>query len=247
MTEPTYMNSIVNYISPWILKYSDTVWANAEDCVVGIGPAPDYRESHTNAREFMVFQSLGPSVAARRTPCTTSTSSTSTTREGFPNHAAMAFGRGRFFLSTYLNPKLMSDDDWRIYAGLLRWARGTPTSCATRSWFRPAWNWASPTSTRIGSGRAAILAVRNPSNENQAAASSTWAGRRAERTGGRGLLHAVSLSPGNRRGTRPRTSQVGRQLAPWETAVSWRSWPSPNCGRPLLWAQWYRDAGGPRR
>jgi hypothetical protein len=34
------------------------VWANGEDCVVGIGPAPDYRESHTNAREFMVFQSL---------------------------------------------------------------------------------------------------------------------------------------------------------------------------------------------
>ncbi|MGO8750168.1 MAG: hypothetical protein ACLQNE_29835 [Thermoguttaceae bacterium] len=41
-----------------ILKYADTVWANGEDCVVGIGPAPDYRESHTNAREFMVFQSL---------------------------------------------------------------------------------------------------------------------------------------------------------------------------------------------
>jgi hypothetical protein len=48
---------IANYISPWILKYSDTVWANAEDGVVGIGPAPEYRESHTNAREFMVFRS----------------------------------------------------------------------------------------------------------------------------------------------------------------------------------------------
>ena len=56
VTEPTYMNSFVNYISPWILKYSDTIWANAGgDCPLGIGPAPDYRESHTNAREYHIF------------------------------------------------------------------------------------------------------------------------------------------------------------------------------------------------
>ena len=122
MTEPTYLNSIANYISPWILKYSDTVWANAEDCVVGIGPAPDYRESHTNAREFMVFKSLEqvwlPQNAVHYFDIIHVDE-----REGFPNHAAMAFGRGRFFLSTYVNPKLMNDEDWRIYAGLLRWAR----------------------------------------------------------------------------------------------------------------------------
>ncbi|MDO8541076.1 MAG: hypothetical protein Q7S40_11620, partial [Opitutaceae bacterium] len=58
VTEPTYLNSIASYISPWILKYSDTVWANGVDCVVGVNPAPDYRESHTNAREFVIFQSL---------------------------------------------------------------------------------------------------------------------------------------------------------------------------------------------
>jgi hypothetical protein len=121
VTEPTYLNSIANYISPWILQYSDTVWANAEDCVVGIGP-PDYRESHTNAREFMVFKSLEqvwlPQDAVHHFDIVHVDE-----REGFPNHAAMAFGRGRFFLSTYVNPKLMNDEDWRIYAGLLRWAR----------------------------------------------------------------------------------------------------------------------------
>ena len=35
----------------------------------------------------------------------------------------MAFGRGRFFVSTYINPKFMTDADWEIYAGLLKWAR----------------------------------------------------------------------------------------------------------------------------
>ncbi len=122
VTEPTYLNSIANYISPWILKYSDTVWGNAEDCVVGIGPAPDYRESHTNAREYMIFKSLDqvwlPQNALQYFDIIHVDDS-----EGFPNHAAMAFGRGRFFISTYLNPKLMTNEDWRIYAGLLSWAR----------------------------------------------------------------------------------------------------------------------------
>lgn len=122
VTEPTYLNSLVSYISPWQLKYSDTVWANGEDCVVGIGPAPDHRDSHTNAREYMVFQSLEqvwlPQNAVHYFDIVHVDS-----REGFPNHAAIAVGRGRFFLSTYINPKLMSDEDWRIYAGLLRWAR----------------------------------------------------------------------------------------------------------------------------
>ena len=83
ITEPTYINSIANYISPWILKYSDTVWANGEDCVVGIGPAPDYRESHTNAREFMIFQSLHQ-VGCPRTRSIISTSSRSIPWKGFP-------------------------------------------------------------------------------------------------------------------------------------------------------------------
>ncbi len=47
-TEPTYLNSWANYISPWIIKYADSVWGNAGgDCPAGSGPhlitrIPDY-------------------------------------------------------------------------------------------------------------------------------------------------------------------------------------------------------------
>ena len=93
VTEPTYLNSIVNYISPWILKYSDTVWANAEHCVVGIGPAPEYRESHTNAREFMVFRSLDSCGSPER-PSLLRHYHHVRRQGGFPNHAANGFGGG---------------------------------------------------------------------------------------------------------------------------------------------------------
>ncbi|MCP5118760.1 MAG: hypothetical protein GY953_48735, partial [bacterium] len=42
-TEPTYLNSHSNYISPWIIRHADSVWGNAGgDCPRGFTPAPDY-------------------------------------------------------------------------------------------------------------------------------------------------------------------------------------------------------------
>jgi hypothetical protein len=166
VTEPTYMNSIANYISPWILKYSDTVWANGEDCVVGIGPAPDYRESHTNAREHMIFQALDqvwlPQNAVHYFDIVHVDDA-----QGFPNHAAMAFGRGRFFVSTYLNPKLMNDEDWRVYAGLLRWARQNTDILHNTVVVPSRVELGEPYVYAHWLGRRGILAVRNPSNATQ--------------------------------------------------------------------------------
>ena len=49
-TEPTYLNSWANYISPWIIKYADSVWGNAGgDCPAGswartgLSRIPDHR------------------------------------------------------------------------------------------------------------------------------------------------------------------------------------------------------------
>jgi hypothetical protein len=166
ITEPTYMNSIYNYVSPWIIKYSDTVWANAEDCVVGIGPAPEYRESHTNAREFMVFRTIDqiwlPQNAMQYFDIIHVDDN-----EGFANHAAMAFGRGRFFISTYLNPKLMSDVDWRIYTGLLRWARKNSDILRNTVVIRSHVEKGDPYLYAHWLENRGILAVRNPSNENR--------------------------------------------------------------------------------
>ena len=165
VTEPTYMNSFYNYISPWIIKYSDSVWGNAVDCVVGIGPAPDYRESHTNAREYIIFKSLDqvwlPQNALQYFDITHVDES-----EGFPNHAAMAFGRGRFFISTYLNPKLMNDDDWRIYSGFLRWARGNTDILRNTNILKSRVEAGEPYAYAHWLGRRGIIAVRNPSNES---------------------------------------------------------------------------------
>ena len=167
VTEPTCLNSGANYISPWIIKYSDTVWGNSGgDCPLGVGPAPDYRESHTNGREYYIFSSLREFWLPQNTVqyfdivhCDEG--------KGFPNHAAMAFGRGRFFIPTYVNPKFMTQDDWRIYAGLLGWARKNREILRNTVVL--------PSRVEIGEpyvyghwlGSRGILAVRNPSNETR--------------------------------------------------------------------------------
>jgi hypothetical protein len=168
ITEPTYMNSFVNYISPWILMYSDTIWGNSGgDLPPGMTPAPDYREAATTAREWYIFSSLDE-VWAPQNALHYFDIVHVDAREGFPNHAAMAFGRGRFFVSTYVNPKVMNAEDWRIYAGMLKWARANtgilrhtivvPSDVAAGEPYIYA-HW---------EGKRGILAVRNPSNESQA-------------------------------------------------------------------------------
>ncbi|MCZ2075741.1 MAG: hypothetical protein LC130_12175 [Bryobacterales bacterium] len=168
VTEPTYMNSFYSYISPWIPMHSDTIWANGGgDCPLGIGPAPDYRESNTNAREYHIFTSLdevwAPQNAVHYFDIVHVDSP-----DGFPNHAAMAFGRGRFFISTYLNPKLMSQEDWRIYAGLLRWARNNREILRNTVVVPSRVELGEPYVYGHWLGSRGILAVRNPSNESKA-------------------------------------------------------------------------------
>jgi hypothetical protein len=215
VTEPTYMNSYASYISPWIIKYSDTVWGNAGgDCPRGIGPAPEYRESATNAREFYIFSSLDefwlPQNAVHYFDIVHVDS-----REGFANHAAMAFGRGRFFVSTYLNPKLMSEEDWRTYAGLLRWARANRDILRNTIVLRSRVELGEPYIYAHWLGRRGILAVRNPSNE----------GRRfgidLKKAGApRGLADAVCYTQyPYRKGIATGltgASQLELELAPWE-------------------------------
>ncbi|MEN6606211.1 MAG: hypothetical protein ABFD60_03120, partial [Bryobacteraceae bacterium] len=59
VTEPTYLNSHACYISPWMIKDCDSVWANAGgDYPPGITPAPFYRDAHTSSRDFYIFRSL---------------------------------------------------------------------------------------------------------------------------------------------------------------------------------------------
>lgn len=167
VTEPTFLNSYSNYISPWILKYSDTVWANSGgDLPAGIGPAPEYRESHTNAREWFIFSSLDevwlPQNALQYFDIVHCDPG-----GGFANHAAMAFGRGRFFVATYVNPRFMTADDWRVFAGLLRWARANQALLRNTEVLRSRVELGEPYAYAHWAGTRGLIAVRNPSNETK--------------------------------------------------------------------------------
>jgi hypothetical protein len=166
-TEPTYLNSIVNYSSPWMIRYADSVWAGAgSDCVSGLGPAPDYRESQTTSRESFVMSALDeiwlPQNAIQSFDILHCDAA-----GGFPNHAAAAFGRGRFFVSTYINPKFMTDADWQIYAGLLKWARRNEEVLQNTVVLTSRVELGEPYAYAHWSRTRGILAVRNPSNESR--------------------------------------------------------------------------------
>jgi hypothetical protein len=166
VSEPTYLNSHSNYISPWIIRHADFVWANAGgDCPKGIGiPAPDYRESHTTSREYFIFSSLDevwlPQNAVQHFDIVHCDDD-----PGFANHAAMAYGRGRFFVSTYVNPKYLSDDDWRICAGLLGWARKNQAILRNTHITTSRVELGEPYVYSHWLGTRGILVVRNPSND----------------------------------------------------------------------------------
>ena len=166
-TEPTYLNSLANYISPWIIKYADSVWGNAGgDCPLGLRPAVDYRESQTTAREYFIFTSLQevwlPQNALQYFDIVHCDEAA-----GFANHAAMAFGRGRFFVPTYINPKFMTHADWGIYAGLLKWARRNQGLLQNTVILTSRVELGEPYAYAHWSGTRGIVVVRNPCNESK--------------------------------------------------------------------------------
>jgi hypothetical protein len=125
-----------------------------------------FREAHTTSREFVIFSNLNkiwlPQNALQAFDIVHCDDT-----EGFANHAAMAFGRGRFFVPTYANPKLMNEDDWRIYAGLLRWARANQEVLRNTVVLPSRVELGEPYVYAHWLGSRGILAVRNPSNESK--------------------------------------------------------------------------------
>lgn len=243
VTEPTYLNSLANYISPWILRYSDTIWGNSGgDCPPGLGPAPDYRESQTNAREFYIFSSLNE-VWAPQNALHYFDIVHVDAREGFPNHAAMAFARGRFFVSTYLNPKVMNEEDWRVYAGLLRWARANRDLLRHTRVLPSRVEAGEPYSYAHWRGRRGILAVRNPANEDQEITLDL------EQAGApKTLRQAVCYTQyPYRKGIAAGLdggSRIRLRLAPWELLFLEIAPRAELAETVVIGARWYREPGG---
>ena len=108
--------------SPWWLMHVPYIIGPfGDDSPYGRCPAPDYLESMTTAREIKNLRGRGsflmPSAALQCFDIIMQCPG------AFQNHAAMAVGRGRWFISSYINPKFMDAEAWRFFADLMGWAR----------------------------------------------------------------------------------------------------------------------------
>jgi NPCBM/NEW2 domain len=108
--------------SPWWLMHTPFIIGPfGDDSPDGRCPCPDWVESMTTARDIENLKGrdafLLPSSALQCFDIIVQCPGS------FQNHAAMAIGRGRWFISSYINPKFMAHDEWRFYAGLMVWAR----------------------------------------------------------------------------------------------------------------------------
>lgn len=244
LTEPTFWNSWVNYISPWVIAYGDSVWANAGgDCPLGVGPAPAYREAHTTAREYFVFSSLDevwlPQNAVQYFDIIHCDAA-----DGFANHVAMAVGRGRFFLATYINPKFMRAQDWKVYAAFVRWAKANQSLLRHTEVLGSKVELGEAYAYGHWEGKRGIVVVRNPSNEN-----ATYRLDLARCGAPKELVGAVcySLYP-HRQGLRDGLSShdtVTVSLEPWQTMYL-EIVPAMDLKEPVvLGGRWLQSGGTP--
>ncbi|HPO14281.1 MAG TPA: hypothetical protein PLI09_12625 [Candidatus Hydrogenedentes bacterium] len=108
--------------SPWWLMHVPFIIGPfGDDCPRGRCPCPEWIESLTTARDIENLKGrnafLMPSAALQCFDIIVQCPG------AFQNHAVMAIGRGRWFISTYINPRFMDAAEWRFFAELMRWAR----------------------------------------------------------------------------------------------------------------------------
>ncbi len=109
-------------VSPWwLLHVPFIIGPFGDDSPKGRCPSPEWIEAMTTARDIKNLEGrdafLMPSSALQCFDIIVQCPGP------FQNHAVMAIGRGRWFVSCYINPKFMDADEWRFFAELIAWAR----------------------------------------------------------------------------------------------------------------------------
>jgi len=234
--EPTCLGY---YPSPWWLMHTPFVIGPfGDDCPRGRCPAPEWLESLTTGREIENLKGrdafLMPADALECFDIILQCPG------DIQNHAVMAVGRGHWFVSCYINPKYMDDDEWAFFADLMRWARANRESLrnpmpfggdpargeAYGYWFRNDGRW--------------LYCVRNPWIEEAdlklpGVAPGPWTARKLYP--GRDVLRPASAA-----GEMPTV-----HLGPYETAfveaVPTADHPRPSARREPA-VEWRRTAGG---
>jgi hypothetical protein len=108
--------------SPWWNMHTPYLLAPAGDDVpFGRVPCPDWTESLISARDI-AYRS-GQEKWLVRTQALETFDIIVQSPGAFPNMAALAAGRGRWFMSANIRPELMQPEDWDFLAGVVRWQR----------------------------------------------------------------------------------------------------------------------------
>ena len=108
--------------SPWWLMHVPFIIGPfGDDSPKGRGPCPEWIEAMTTTRDIKNLEGrdsfLMPSSALQCFDIIVQCPG------AFQNHAVMAIGRGRWFISCYINPAFMDAEEWRFFADLMAWAR----------------------------------------------------------------------------------------------------------------------------
>jgi len=108
--------------SPWWLMHTPFIIGPfGDDSPKGRVPCPEWIESMTTVRDIKNLEGrdafLMPSTALQCFDIVVQCPG------AIQNHAVMAIGRGRWFISSYINPKFMDAGEWRFFADLMAWAR----------------------------------------------------------------------------------------------------------------------------
>ena len=108
--------------SPWWLMHTPFIIGPfGDDSPKGRVPCPEWIEAMTTTRDIKNLEGRDafpmPSSALQCFDIVVQCPG------AFQNHAVMAIGRGRWFISSYINPQFMDDGEWRFFADLIVWAR----------------------------------------------------------------------------------------------------------------------------
>jgi len=108
--------------SPWWLLYVPFIIGPfGDDSPKGRCPSPEWIEAMTTARDIKNREGrknfLMPGPALQCFDIVVQCPG------AFQNHAVMAVGRGRWFISSYINPLYMDRSEWQFFADLVAWAR----------------------------------------------------------------------------------------------------------------------------
>ena len=109
----------------WTTKTPYVLGPYGDDVPYGRVPSPEWMESLISARDIAYRQDqerwIMPTQAVETIDIVVQSPGQ------FENLAVMAIGRGRWFLSTYIKPELMTPQNWDFFAALVRWARANRT------------------------------------------------------------------------------------------------------------------------